>query len=261
MAFKIIDCHMHLGACPSFLTMDLDLMELIGKMDRLGIEYAISSNMLALQHDCFEEGILSDMKAHDLSDGRIFTNFVFSPFHPEVALDVIRKYRGNPVCRAIKIHPSETNVDADDERWRPVWEIAEELDLPILSHTWNVSYYHPSQKCAFAGKFEKYVSEYPKVTFVFAHSGGRWDGIQAAMKIGRKYKNTYFDIAGDILGNGVLDYLVENVGADRILWGSDCYMIEQRPMLGVVLGSHLKASEKEKILRYNAKKVYFSDIF
>ena len=58
----------------------------------------------------------------------------------------------------------------------------------------------------------------------------------------------------------MLDYLVDNLGAGRIIYGSDCYMIEQRPMLGVVLGANLPAADKEKILRYNAQKVYFADV-
>lgn len=260
MAFKIIDSHMHMGATPMYLTLDGSMDTLLKKMDRLEIECGISANMVALD-DLFEEGISRDVELYNQSGGRIFSYFVFSPLHPQVALDVIEKNHASPVFRGIKIHPSGCDVNADDERWRPIWELARNLKLPILSHTWNISYYHPSQKSAFAGKFEKFVSEYPEVTFIFAHSGGRWDGIKAAVEIGKKYSNTYFDIAGDILGNGVLEYLADSVGTDRIIWGSDCYMIEQRPMLGVVLGSGLSNSDKEKILRYNAEKVYFSDLF
>lgn len=258
MSFKCIDTHMHMGASPSYVTRDVSVESLLQKMDGLEIEYGISSHMLGLQN-VFEEGAERDVAYHRQSGGRIFAYFVFNPLYAQTALEVIQKYQGHPVFKGIKIHPSGCNVDADDERWRPVWETAKALRLPILSHTWNISQYNPNQKSAFAGKFEKYVAEYPTVDFIFAHSGGRWDGIIAAMKIGMQYRHTYFDIAGDILGNGVVETLVGHVGADRILWGSDCYMIEQRPMLGVVLGSNLKTSDKEKILRYNAEKLFFSD--
>lgn len=259
MSFRIIDAHMHLGPSPNYLTMDLSIRALLDKMDRLGIESGISAHMRSLD-DEFEAGILADKKAHEASGGRIFSFFCFGPKHPQAALDVMRRYRPDPIFRGIKIHPCGANVDADSELYRPVWEAARELKLPILSHTWSISTYNPSQKNAFAGKFEKYVSEYPDVTFVFAHSGGRYDGIQEAVRIGKQHQNCYFDIAGDILGNGVLDYLVDNLGAGRIIYGSDCYMIEQRPMLGVVLGANLPAADKEKILRYNAQKVYFADV-
>ncbi|MEG1515994.1 MAG: amidohydrolase family protein [Clostridia bacterium] len=259
MNFKIIDAHMHLGASPDYLVPDQSLETLLHLMDRLEIERAISAHTLSLK-DQYETGIALDRQAYEGSNGRIFSFFCFGPHHPQAALDTIRAHRAEPMFRGIKIHPSGAFVDADSELYRPVWEIARALKLPILSHTWNISAYHPSQKSAFAGKFEKYVREYPDVTFIFGHSGGRYDGILEAVRIGKDNKNCCFDIAGDICGDGVLDYLVENLGADRILYGSDCYMIEQRPMLGVILGSNLSMADKEKILRYNALKVYFSDI-
>lgn len=259
MSCWIIDSHMHVGGNPSYLSMDLSLEALLAQMDYLDIERAISANSLSLR-DEFEQGVLQDLEWNRQSNGRIYSYFCFGPKHPDKAIEVIRKYHHNPVFRGIKIHPSSTAVDADDEAWRPCWEVAKELHLPIMAHTWNISYYHASQKSAFAGKFEKYVSEYPEVSFTFGHSGGRWDGIVEAARIGRQYKNCYFDIAGDILGNGVLEYLVDNVGADRIIYGSDTYMIEHRPMLGVVIGSRLSNADKEKILRYNALGCYFSDI-
>lgn len=259
MSFKIIDTHMHVGPSPDYLEWDQSVEALLGLMDRLEIERGISAHSLALK-DEYAAAIEQDKRIHAETNGRIFSYFCYGPLHPQPALDLIRANRSNPIYRGIKIHPSGAFVDADDERYRPIWELARELKLPVLSHTWNISSYHPSQKSAFAGKFEKYVSEYPDVTFIFAHSGGRYDGILEAVRIGKAHKNCFFDIAGDINGGGVLDYLVDNLGADRILYGSDCYMIEQRPMLGVVLGSALSGADKEKILRYNALKVYFSDI-
>lgn len=259
MSFQIIDSHMHVGASPDYLEWDQSLEALIRLMDRLEIERGISAHSLALK-DEYAAAMREDARVFEATGGRIYSYFCFGPLHPQPALDLIRAYHTNPIYRGIKIHPSGACVDADDERYRPIWELARELKLPIISHTWNISSYHPSQKSAFAGKFEKYVSEYPDVTFIFAHSGGRYDGILEAVRIGKAHPNCYFDIAGDINGGGVLEYLVDNLGAGRVIYGSDCYMIEQRPMLGVVLGSALSAADKEKILRYNALKVYFSDI-
>jgi predicted TIM-barrel fold metal-dependent hydrolase len=258
MRIKIIDAHMHFGSS-NYLSMDLSLEGLLHQMDNLDIERAISAHCLGLS-DKFERGIWESQMAFEASHCRMFAYHCYSPSHIQMSVDAIRAHAGDKVFRGIKIHPSGTNVDADSELYRPVWDLARELKLPIISHTWNISTYHPSQKCAFTGKFEKYVSEYPDVTFTFAHSGGRYDGIVEAVRIGKGHKNCYFDIAGDIWGNGVLDYLVDNVGADRVMYGSDCYMIEHRPMLGVILGSDLKEADKEKIFRYNALKVYFSDI-
>jgi len=259
MSFKIIDSHMHAGGNGnSYLAWDTNMDTLIKSMDRLDIECAISAHTFGLM-DLYAESIEQDQIVFDKSGGRIYSYFCYGPTCIQESLDTIRANRNNPIYKGIKIHPSGAAIDADDDRYRPVWDIARELKLPIIAHTWNISYYHPSQKSAFTGKFERFVSAYPDVTFTFAHSGGRYDGIVEAMRIGKIYKNCYFDIAGDILGSGVLEYLVDNVGADRILYGSDTYMIEHRPMLGVVYGSGLSEADKEKILRYNAEKIYFPD--
>lgn len=249
-----------MGRTPDYVGKDFTVKDLTDAMDRNDIECAISATSQGIA-ELYAKSIELDQRFFDESNGRIYSYFCFSPIHPQPALDLIRANRSNKIYRGIKIHPSGCDVNADDESWRPIWELAKELKLPIISHTWNKSYYHPSQMSAFAGKFEKFVSEYPEVTFIFAHSGGRYDGVIAAMEIGKKYKNTYFDIAGDINGVGVLDYIYDSVGPDRIMYGSDTYMIEHRPMIGLILAnSKLSAADKEKIFRYNAEKVYFSDL-
>ena len=258
MSFKIIDAHMHLGVDPGRMVPDASVESLIALMDHLDIEKCISANWLCLL-DQFEAGLADDFAAHDKSGGRLFSFFGYGPKHVQQSLDCIRAHQGDPRCVGIKIHPSGSKVRGDDELYRPCWEIAKELHLPILSHTWALSSYNPNQTYAVAEVFEKYIQEYPDVTFVFGHCGGRYEGIKTAIELGKKYPNTYFDITGDIWLNGFLEELVAGVGADRIVYGSDCTMIEQRPMLGVVYGSNLTTLEKEKILRYTAAKIYFGE--
>ncbi len=256
MSLKIIDAHIHLGATPGRMVPDQSVESLVAKMDRLGIEKAISAHCYSLS-DRFEEGIAEDAKASAISGGRIFSFFGYNPKRKEESLACIRAHKDDPRCVAIKIHPCGSFVDADDEGYRPCWEIAKELGLPIMSHTWDASAYNPGQKYAVAGKFEKYISEYPDVNFVFGHCGGRYNGIKTAIDIGKRYSNTYFDITGDIWLNGFLEALVDGVSADHIVYGSDHTMIEQRPMLGVVYGSNLSALDKEKILYHTAERIYF----
>ena len=259
MDFKLIDTHMHYGHDPQYMTYDASLESLMRKLDRLGIEYTLNLGIEGLR-DEYAIGIEKARWVFENSGHRIYGMFHFGPLHPEPALTLIRENAKDPVFRGIKIHPSGSNENADDERYRPVWEVARECGLPIYAHTWAISSYHPSQQSAFAGRFERFAKEYPDVTLVFAHSGGRWGGLQAAAKIGRECPNTYFDIAGDIWNVDVVNYLVENVGEDRVLWGSDYSMIEQRPMLGVLLGADLPLSVKKKIFRENAMRLFFSDL-
>ena len=259
MTAWIIDAHMHTNKEPSYLIRDMRLRTLLDRMDELDIEKGVGANIISM-HGHFEEGFLDDKQAYELSGGRVYSMLAYDPRRIDESLRVIEKYHDDKAFRAIKIHPSEMNMDADDERYRPVWDIARKYSIPLMSHTWSISSYHPSQNNAFPGRFERYISEYPDVSFTFAHSGGRWDGIVEAVRIGKQHKNCSYDIAGDILGNGVLEYMTDVLGIDRIMYGSDIYMIEQRPMLGVIIGSALSGAAKEKILRYNAQRIYFRDV-
>lgn len=258
MSFKIIDAHMHLGPSTGRMVPDYSIESLVALMDHLDIEKGISANCLSLDSQP-EAGIQDDFIAHEKSGGRLFSFFGYDPLHIEKSIDVIDRYHDDPRCVGIKIHPSGSKVHADDERYRPVWEAAKKYNLPLMSHTWALSSYNPNQTYAVAELFEKYIREYPEVTFVFGHCGGRYEGIKTAIEIGKKYPNANYDITGDIWLNGFIEELVAGVGADRIVYGSDFTMIEQRPMMGVVLGSELPAIDKEKILRYTAARIYFGE--
>ena len=258
MSFKIIDTHMHVGPTPGRMVPDHSIASLIKLMDKLDIEKGISANESTLSMQ-LEKGLADDFKAYEESNGRIFSFFGYEPQHSDMCIDFMRKHYTDHRCVGIKIHPSYSKVRADDEGFRPVWEAAKEMNLPIMSHTWDVSTYNPNQIYGVAALFEKYIAEYPEVTFVFGHCGGRYNGIKQAIEIGKKYPNAHYDITGDIWLNGFIEELVDGVGADRIVYGSDWTMIEQRPMLGVVYGSNLPQLDKEKILRHTAARIYFGE--
>lgn len=258
MSFKIIDAHTHLGPSVQRMVPDHSAKARLEQMDRLGIERAISAERYSMKGR-YEEGLAQDAAARELSKGRIFSFCGYLPTSVQAAVDSIRRHKDDPQCVAIKIHPASTKTHADDEAFRPCWEIAREVGFPIMAHTWDVSTYNPSQVYAVAGKFEKWLAEYPDVNFVFGHSGGRYNGIKTAIELGKKYPNAYFDIAGDIWHLGFLEALVEGVGEDRIIYGSDNTMIEPRPVLGIVYGANISNRAKEKILYHNAAKVYFKE--
>ena len=258
MRFKIIDAHTHLGPSIQRMVPDHSAKARLEQMDRLGIERAISAERYSMKGQ-YEAGLAEDAAARELSKGRFFSFCGYVTSSTDAAIASIRAHKNDPQCVGIKIHPAGTKTHADDEAFRPCWEVAREVNKPIMAHTWDVSSYNPSQVYAVAGKFEKWLAEYPDVNFVFGHSGGRYNGIKTAIALGKKYPNAYFDIAGDIWYNGFLETLVEGVGEDRVIFGSDNTMIEPRPVLGIVYGANISNRAKEKILYHNAARVYFKE--
>lgn len=257
----IVDSHAHLTG--RFDVGSLGIMAFsnsidvcLAAMDRLGCDYII-------QQSCIGGGVRTDfteyaevsIAAYEKSGKRILTNFYFDPRQPEAGLKIMEEYHAHPAFVGIKIHPSAHGVSAEDARYRPVWEAARKYKLPIMSHTWALTS-NPAQVLSVPEKFEAYLQEYPDVVFIFGHSGGRAGGIRTAAALGQKYKNTYFDLAGDVYDYGLIEYLTETVGADRILLASDAYWFDLSVPMGMVLGADISTEEKKQIAGENAARLY-----
>lgn len=256
----IVDSHTHLGFLAGYFHYNLKLTSLLDLMDRLDISYAISSHGRGLAQGDFDGSTNESLEAYKASGGRIMSYHIFDPNASGKCLDIIEKHNDRKVFKGIKIHPSWHNVPADDDRYDVIWKYASENKLVLISHTWDVSLANPVQKFSFPPLFERYIKAYPDVSIILAHSGGRLGGIREAAKLGRKYGNVYFDIAGDIYSNGFLEFLVGEVGAQRILFGTDYSMMDQRNMLGIVLGAKISLNDKEEILYKNAAKLFEIDV-
>lgn len=91
-------------------------------------------------------------------------------------------------------------------------------------------------------------NKYPKVTFIMAHLGNQTfvDAVQLAV-----HKNVYIDTSGIASANNlILEYAHKQIGADRILFGTDTYSPAfQR---GRIEYAMIPRTDKQRILRDNA---------
>ena len=102
---------------------------------------------------------------------------------------------------------------------------------------------------------EVMVGSNPGVTFVAAHPGQKADYL---LHVGRmkKYPNLNLDISGTgLFRYGLLAALVQTVGPDRVLFGTDYPICNPRMYVQAVLGEHISDEDKEKILFGNAKRI------
>lgn len=250
----IIDAHCHLGVSPQFFIPDASVGTMLRLMDRLGIERAIAAPMASLYGQA-ELGWREGLQAYRESGGRILLYAVFDPLAP-ASLDFVRRSLDEPEAVGIKIHPSLAQCPADDDRWRPAWELAADRQVPILTHSWCISDYNPVQKYSQPALFRRYVREYPNVSLILGHSGGRYEGHVAAAALARQHANVFLDLSGDCYSLGLVEYLVAEAGADRVLFGSDLTWIDPRTQLGMVLDAEVSDSDKACILRENALRLF-----
>jgi len=253
----IIDSHAHF-ADQSIMVPDPSLERCLFTMDKLGIDYMIQSLGKSIGHGShanYEGHIEECDELYEKSGKRIFSYFVYNPFMSDFCIKMIEDNHNDPAFVGIKLHPAVNNLYADDEAYRPAYEAAKKYGFPIMSHTWALTS-NPNQKFSVPELFEKFIREYPEVSFIFGHSGGRVNGIKTAVEIGKRNKNAYYDLAGDIYDRRLVEYIAAGVGADRLLFGSDLGWFDPASQMGMVLGADLTTEEKALILGENASRLF-----
>ncbi|HOQ29210.1 MAG TPA: amidohydrolase family protein, partial [Armatimonadota bacterium] len=124
--------------------------------------------------------------------------------------------------------------------------VANERRMPVLLHAWGAA-------SDFAA-IRELAAKYPEASFLFAHSGT--GGAEAeCIRLAREVPNAYLDLAYSQGPRGLVERLVAGAGAEKVLFGSDCYFFSMTQQIGKVLGADLSDGEKRKILSENALRI------
>jgi predicted TIM-barrel fold metal-dependent hydrolase len=97
-------------------------------------------------------------------------------------------------------------------------------------------------------------ARHPSASLICGHTGGKWElGIRAV----RAYPNIWIDTAGSDPTAGLVEMAVRELGAERILYGSDCGGRSFASQLGKVLSADLPRETRGKILGGNLRRLLF----
>ena len=142
------------------------------------------------------------------------------------------------------------NTLADDPAVDPIMEYAEAVGVPVLMHAIHDSIrQHPT--CSTGVHIANIAARHPRTKILMAHFGGNcYHGVPAI----RACSNVWCDMSGPSFHGEELDYAVEALGAERILFGTDM----PGPFItnmGQVLGADLTQQQRELIFYKNARKL------
>lgn len=103
---------------------------------------------------------------------------------------------------------------------------------------------------------DAFVSAHPKATIVAAHPGER-NQLMRHIERMKHYPNYYIDLSGEgTFRHGMIKRVIDEVGANRILFGSDFPTCSPAMFLGsVLLDDLITPKEKQAILADNAKRL------
>ena len=101
------------------------------------------------------------------------------------------------------------------------------------------------------------ITTFPELKLICAHWGGGLPFYALMPEVKAALKNVYFDtaISPFLYSPQVYGHVVQLVGAEKILFGSDYPVISQRRFLKEINGLDLSEDVKTKILSGNAKKL------
>ena len=247
----IWDLHCHLSGVTG-RTPDERMAQLIGFADRMGIERLGVFMGMQWSHnptpDDFRKQNDEVIQALSHWHHRAFGLAYVNPNHVPESLDEINRcIRDGPMV-GIKLWVAHRcNAPELD----PIIERAAELKAIIFQHTWLKADGNlpgestPMDMAELAGR-------HPMVPLICGHTGGDWElGIRSI----RRHKNVSVDLAGGDPASGMTEMALRELGAERIIYGSDVGGRSFASQLSKVLGANIPESARKLILGENLKRM------
>lgn len=240
----IADCHGHFGVHPDFPAHKGSAEEMLQVMDLLNIECLAITSTLACYNDC-PRGNAEIAEILTKYSGRFLGYITVNPNPLGEALRELERWSAFHRPPLIKLHPDLHNYPVHGPNYDPVWDYANQTGAIVLVHTWD-----SDPNCGPLALLPV-ANRFPKARIILGHSGVSWRGYEQAFKAAKAAANLFLDISGSQSHRTIIEHAVEQVGAHRILFGSDMPFLEAAGSLGRVLSARIHDDEKERILRSN----------
>jgi predicted TIM-barrel fold metal-dependent hydrolase len=245
---EVIDCHGHLGGWSLTFVAKPGLDDTIRTMDRLGIDRLCLSAFAGLMCD-FRKG--NDLVAEAVGryPDRLIGQMTINPNVPDEVLPELERCRRHHGMRLGKLHPYFDDYPVDGPGYREFWRHADAQGMVVLVHTSE-----GDKNCA-PGMFDAIARDYPNARIILGHSGVTLKGCEEAIGVARRHDNLYLDTGCSQPHFGMIERFVAEVGADRVLFGSDMPLLEPAAQLGRIAYAKIRDSEKAMIFGGNLKRL------
>lgn len=250
----IWDLHCHFSGVPGPTIQDRT-RQILAYADRMGVQRLVffmgwpwsqnpTPDDLRRQNDQVLEAI---GKWPD----RLFGFAYLSGHHPRESLQEIERcIAGGPMV-GVKLWVARK---CSDEALDPIIARCGELNAAIYQHTWlktQGNYEGESTPMDLA----LLAARHPTVPIICGHTGGDWTrGIRAI----RANKNVSIGIGGSEPTSGFVEMAVRELGAERVIYGSDAGGRSFATQLAKVYGAEIPTAARQLILGQNLKRMLSS---
>ena len=240
---KLIDLHAHLWAGRE----DEDARGMLEEAETLGAEYIAISHL-----DGFDPSPAACRRGNDIvagwvtrSGGRFRGLAILNPRYRRHALDELKRCHEEYGMRMVKLWCA---VRFADPLVFPIVERCIDLGLPVLTHAFHqATGNRPTETLPW--DVAQTARRYPQARIVMAHIAG--DYIMGSWAI-RDERNVWTDICGTYCEAGMVETAVRELGAARVIFGSDNGIAFN---LGKVQDARISDADKARILYHNAKEL------
>lgn len=253
----IIDFHTHpyltweQNLCMYREAYSLSPIEQQEQLKKAGITKICGSVIMPVKSDLLMETIRecnrSAIKMKDLWGEFYLPGIHIHPFYIEESCMEIQWAAGNGIHLIGELVPYFHGWKSYEEKG-----LSEILDCAGQYHM--IISYHSSD----ADVVDRMIEEHPEIPFVAAHPGERVRLEQHIRRM-KKYPNLYLDLSGTGLFRfGMLKYMVDQVGSERILFGTDYPICNPGMYVQAVMCEEIKESDRENIFWRNAERLFAS---
>jgi hypothetical protein len=232
--------------------------ELIASMDQAGVERSVVLNIGWASHKlcCWTNDYI--MESVSRYPGRLIGFAMIQPQDGEAVAELERCHRGG--IRGIgELRPDIQGFDlGDKEVMEPIAETAERHGLIILTHSSEpVGHSYPGKGTVTPELLYRFITNFPTLSIVLAHWGGGLPFYALMPEVAKALTNVYFDTAATIFlyRDQIFKQVVELVGADKILFGTDYPLIAQTRIIKSITSLDLAEEIKDSILGKNAERL------
>ena len=233
--------------------------ELIESMDQAGIDISVIINVGWTTHElCVETNdyILESVARYPQ---RLIGFCAVQPQSPQAAVAEIERCVRGGIRGVGEMRPDMQLFDlGDKETVQPIAEVLRKHRLILLTHASEpVGHDYPGKGIITPDRLYPFITGFPDLTIVCAHWGGGLPFYALMPEVKQAMKNAFFDTAASpfLYSPEVYNQVIQLVGADKILFGSDYPLLTQARLLQEIDSANLSEEAKNLILSGNARRL------
>jgi len=233
--------------------------ELIASMDKDGVDISVILNIGWATHElCVETNdyILESIARYP---NRLIGFCAIQPYSTSAAIAEVERCAKGGIRGIGELRPDIQLLDLNDkEVMEPFIEVVRKHKLILLTHASEpVGHQYPGKGSITPDILYPFITSFPDLTIVCAHWGGGLPFYALMPEVKKAMSHVFFDTAASPLlySPQVYNQVIQLVGGDKILFGSDYPLLGQGRLLKEISSLDLPEETKSLILSGNAQRL------